>query len=113
MSDETVILYCALTMAAIKLPPLHGSVFETQSGRMEPVPVDDPAAAVFIQIKSRRKEGICMSKLAVIYWSGTGNTKTMSNAFEDGARGKGAVVDLLTCADVGDVSVYDAVALAE
>ena len=54
-----------------------------------------------------------MSKLAVICWSGTGNTKAMSNAVEDGARGKGAVVDLLTCADVGDVSVYDAVALAE
>ena len=52
-----------------------------------------------------------MSKLAVIYWSGTGNTEAMANAVVEGAKEKGAAVDLLTCADVGDISAYDAVAL--
>ncbi|MBR0408762.1 MAG: flavodoxin [Clostridia bacterium] len=52
-----------------------------------------------------------MSKLAVIYWSGTGNTEAMANAVADGAKEKGAAVDLLACADVGDISGYDAVAL--
>ncbi len=52
-----------------------------------------------------------MSKLAVIYWSGTGNTQAMAEAAAEGAKAAGAEVDLLTCADVGDVSAYDAVAL--
>ena len=52
-----------------------------------------------------------MSKLAVIYWSGTGNTEAMARAVAEGARGKGAETDLLTCAEVGDIAAYDAVAL--
>ena len=52
-----------------------------------------------------------MSKLAVIYWSGTGNTEAMANAVAEGARDKGGSVDLLTCADVNGISDYDAVAL--
>jgi len=52
-----------------------------------------------------------MSKLAVIYWSGTGNTQAMAEAVVEGAKVAGAEVDLLTCAGVGDVSAYDAVAL--
>ncbi len=27
-----------------------------------------------------------MSKVAVVFWSGTGNTKMMANAVEDGAK---------------------------
>ena len=34
-----------------------------------------------------------MSKLAVIYWSGTGNTKAMAEAVAEGAKGAGAEVD--------------------
>ena len=52
-----------------------------------------------------------MSKLAVIYWSGTGNTRAMAEAVAEGAKAAGADVDLLSCADVGDVSAYDALAL--
>ena len=52
-----------------------------------------------------------MSKVAVIYWSGTGNTEAMANAVADGARDAGADVDLLTCAEVAGISTYDAVAL--
>ena len=52
-----------------------------------------------------------MSKVAVIYWSGTGNTEAMANAVAEGAKGAGAEVALLSCADVQGVDGYDAVAL--
>ncbi len=52
-----------------------------------------------------------MSKVAVIYWSGTGNTEAMAQAVAEGAKAAGAEVDLLTCADVTGVDGYDAVAL--
>ncbi len=52
-----------------------------------------------------------MNKVAVIYWSGTGNTEAMARAVAEGAEKQGAAVDLLPCADTKDVSAYDAVAL--
>ncbi len=52
-----------------------------------------------------------MSKTAVIYWSGTGNTAAMAKAVAEGAKAAGADVDLLTCADVAGVDGYDAIAL--
>ena len=36
-----------------------------------------------------------MSKVAVIFWSGTGNTEKMANAIADGAKEAGAEVALL------------------
>lgn len=36
-----------------------------------------------------------MSKVAVVYWSGTGNTEAMANAVAEGAQAKGAEVDML------------------
>ena len=53
-----------------------------------------------------------MSKIAVVYWSGTGNTEKMAEAVAEGARGEGAEVDVLT-ADaftVDSLANYDAVA---
>ena len=52
-----------------------------------------------------------MSKVAVIFWSGTGNTEAMANAVAEGAKNAGAEVDLLNCSDVSSVDGYDAVAL--
>ena len=52
-----------------------------------------------------------MSKVAVIYWSGTGNTKAMAKAVAEGAKAAGAETDLLACADVKSVDGYDAFAL--
>ena len=52
-----------------------------------------------------------MSKVAVIYWSGTGNTEAMAKAVAEGAKSAGADADLLTCADVTGVDGYDAIAL--
>ncbi|MBQ1319189.1 MAG: flavodoxin [Solobacterium sp.] len=53
-----------------------------------------------------------MSKIAVVYWSGTGNTEKMAQAVADAASAKGADVDLLTvdAFDTGAVSAYDAIA---
>ena len=36
-----------------------------------------------------------MNKLAIVYWSGTGNTETMANCIADGARESGAEVAML------------------
>ena len=51
-------------------------------------------------------------KVAVVYWSGTGNTEQMANAVVAGAEGKGAEVELLTAADFNadKVAEYDAIA---
>lgn len=53
-----------------------------------------------------------MSKIAVVYWSGTGNTEAMANAVADGAKEKGAEVTLAAIADIsaGDIAGFDAVA---
>ena len=53
-----------------------------------------------------------MSKIAVVYWSGTGNTEAMASAGAEGAREKGAEVDLLTASEFSavQVSAYDAIA---
>ena len=42
-----------------------------------------------------------MSKVAVVYWSMTGNTQAMAIAVADGAKAGGAEVDLLTSAEFG------------
>ena len=54
-----------------------------------------------------------MSKVAVIYWSGTGNTEAMAKAVAQGARGKGAGADLLTPSEVNaaKLAAYTGVAL--
>ena len=46
-----------------------------------------------------------MSKMAVIYWSMSGNTQAMAEAIAEGARGAGAEVDLM---QVSEVSVDQA-----
>ncbi|HCK88238.1 MAG TPA: flavodoxin [Erysipelotrichaceae bacterium] len=53
-----------------------------------------------------------MSKIAVVYWSGTGNTMKMAEAVAEGAQNAGAEVSLLTAAEFGpaDVAAYDAIA---
>ena len=40
-----------------------------------------------------------MAKLAVVYWSGTGNTEAMANLVADGAREAGADVSVYTSAE--------------
>lgn len=54
-----------------------------------------------------------MSKVAVVYWSGSGNTEAMANAVVSGAQSKGATVDLIYCTDFNSAKAgeYDAVAL--
>jgi len=53
-----------------------------------------------------------MSKLAIVYWSGTGNTEAMAAAVSDGARKAGAEVSLMTVSDFDPamLSSLDAVA---
>ena len=53
-----------------------------------------------------------MSKVAVVYWSGTGNTEAMAAAVKDGAAEKGAEAVMLTAAefDASMVESFDAIA---
>ena len=52
-----------------------------------------------------------MSKIAVVFWSGTGNTEAMANAIVEGVKAAGAEVDLFQVDDfkAGDINGYDGV----
>lgn len=54
-----------------------------------------------------------MKKIAVIYWSGTGNTELMAKSVAEGASGDDTVVALLNVSDasIEDVKGADAIAL--
>lgn len=51
-----------------------------------------------------------MSKVAVVYWSGTGNTEAMANSVADGAKSAGADVALMTVSEFTSADNYDAIA---
>lgn len=48
-----------------------------------------------------------MSKVAVVYWSGTGNTAAMASAVEAGAKDRGADVSVFGPEDFGADKVAD------
>ena len=47
-----------------------------------------------------------MNKIAVVYWSGTGNTEAMANAVAAGAKDAGAAVTVYTAGDF-DAALMD------
>ena len=53
-----------------------------------------------------------MSKIAVVFGSGTGNTQAMAQAVAEGATAKGAEVDIVQASDFSadSVAAYDAIA---
>lgn len=53
-----------------------------------------------------------MSKVAIVYWSGTGNTEAMAAEVAEGAKAAGAEVSLLTSAefDAARMDDFDAIA---
>lgn len=53
-----------------------------------------------------------MSRIAVVYWSGTGNTEAMAHAVSQGAKENGAEVSVMTASefDASQMDSYDAVA---
>ena len=54
-----------------------------------------------------------MSKLAVIYWTGTGNTGAMAQAVAEGAAAAGAQAELFQVSEIGpeEAAKYDRLAL--
>ena len=52
-----------------------------------------------------------MSKVAVVFWSGTGNTEAMANLVKAGAEKAGAEVDLITAADFSADKIGDYTAI--
>ena len=65
-----------------------------------------------LKIEKYGKEVIPMSKIAVVYWSGTGNTESMAAMVAAGAKEAGAEAVLLTAAEFGpdQMDGYDAIA---
>ncbi|MCC8059270.1 MAG: flavodoxin [Clostridiales bacterium] len=53
-----------------------------------------------------------MSKVAVVYWSGTGNTEAMANAVAAGAKDAGAEVSVFTASefDAGKAAEFGGIA---
>ena len=51
-----------------------------------------------------------MSKVAVVYWSGTGNTEAMADAVAAGAKEAGAEVEVFQAADFSDPAPFDGIA---
>jgi len=53
-----------------------------------------------------------MSKVAVVFWSGTGNTEAMANAVIEGAKGAGADAEIVALSDFTPEKIdeYEAVA---
>lgn len=53
-----------------------------------------------------------MSKIAIVYWSGTGNTEEMAKAVMKGAENVGAQVSMFTASefDADKVEMFDAIA---
>ena len=53
-----------------------------------------------------------MSKIAVVFWSGTGNTEAMANFVAEGATGVGAEAEVISCTDFSadKAASYDAIA---
>jgi flavodoxin short chain len=53
-----------------------------------------------------------MSKVAVVYWSGTGNTESMAKAVEEGIKSAGAeaVIVAPSAFDASKVAEFDAIA---
>lgn len=54
-----------------------------------------------------------MSKIAVVYWSGTGNTEAMANLIADGIKEAGGEVEVATsdCFGIEDVDNFDKIVL--
>ena len=48
-----------------------------------------------------------MSKVAVVYWSGTGNTEAMADAVAKGARAAGASAELFSASDFSAAKAAD------
>ena len=53
-----------------------------------------------------------MSKVAVVYWSGTGNTEAMANEVAEGAKEAGAEVMVFCAAEFSEdkMDEFDAIA---
>ena len=53
-----------------------------------------------------------MSKVAIVYWSGTGNTEAMANLIASGVTSKGGNAEIIQCADFDSsmLANYDAFA---
>lgn len=54
-----------------------------------------------------------MAKVAIVYWTGSGNTEAMAHAVEEGAQNAGAEVNLSFVSDISaeETALFDYIAL--
>ncbi|MBS6028531.1 MAG: flavodoxin [Negativicoccus succinicivorans] len=54
-----------------------------------------------------------MANIAIVYWTGSGNTEAMANAIDEGAKAAGAETQLSFVTDVtaDDIAAFDYIAL--
>lgn len=48
-----------------------------------------------------------MNKVAIVYWSGTGNTEQMAQAVAEGVKNAGGEANVLTCAEFDSAKLAD------
>ena len=53
-----------------------------------------------------------MNKIAIVYWSGTGNTEAMANAVAEGAKNAGGEISMFTATEFSADRVADFDAIA-
>lgn len=53
-----------------------------------------------------------MNKVAIVYWSGTGNTEQMAQAVAEGVKNAGGEANVLTCAEFDSAKLADYGAVA-
>lgn len=53
-----------------------------------------------------------MNKVAIVYWSGTGNTEQMAQAVAEGVKNAGGEADVLTCVEFDSAKLADYGAVA-
>ena len=65
-----------------------------------------------LKCNTKEKEVVGMSKIAVVYWSGTGNTEQMAQLVAQGAQEAGAQAQVIPASAFGadQMDAFDAVA---
>ncbi len=61
----------------------------------EPPPRRPAPRMTFRRKAADRKEGTCMNQIAIVYWSGTGNTEAMAQCIAEGVQDAGGQAQLL------------------
>lgn len=112
--EKLIIENCAPTLANLKTGEIVNFKFENiEQAREEVKALDRRLENRGGALQEKEWRSLVMKKMAIVYWSGTGNTKMMAEAVCEGAKEAGADVVLLNVneANAADMAAYDTVIL--